>query len=138
MVSRARVAAVVIPAEIVKLHRRVERWRRTRRQRAPMPGPLWESAVRLAQRHGVACVSRIVRLDYHSLKERLGSLNSQQHIEPGKSPAFVEVQLPFSAPGPEWLVELEHPRGDRMRIHINGAHAPDLAALIRSFRSTNS
>lgn len=138
MGSKELAVAVVIPAEIEKLQRRVEIWRQTRRLREPMPVPLWESAARLAQRHGVYRVARIVRLDYHSLKERLGSLNSQKNITPGQNPAFIEMQLPFSPTTAECLIELERPQGDRMRIHVKGAPAPDLVALIRSFRSTES
>jgi hypothetical protein len=142
MGSKGQAVAVVIPAEIEKLQRRVEFWRQSRRHRGPMPVPLWESAARLAQRHGVYRVARIVRLDYHSLKERLGSLNSQKNIAPDQNPklppAFIEMQLPFSATTAECLVELERSQGDRLRIHVKGAPAPDLVALIRSFRSTES
>lgn len=138
MESKKPITAVVIPVEIEKLRRQVELWRRTRRQREPMPGPLWESAACVARRHGVSRVARVVRLDYHTLKERFDSLDSQQSVKPGNMPAFIEMQLPFSACASECLVELEHPRGDRMRIHVKGTPAPDLAALIRSFRGTES
>ena len=47
--------------------------------------------------------------------------------------AFVELVPPQRACWPECIVELEHPRGAKMRIHLKGAEGPDLAALSRSF-----
>ncbi len=47
--------------------------------------------------------------------------------------AFVELVPPQRACLPECIVELEDPRGAKMRIHLKGAEAPDLAALSRSF-----
>lgn len=127
-----------VPAEIEELHRQVEQWRRTRRHREPMPTPLWRLAARLARQHSVARVSRVVRLDYYALKERVDLPNRDRIAEPEKRPAFVELALPLSAPVPECVVELEHPRGGRMRIHVKGGTAPDLAALSCSFWSAQS
>ncbi len=47
--------------------------------------------------------------------------------------AFVELVPPQRACLPECIVELEHPRGAKMRIHLKGVGAPDLTALSRSF-----
>ena len=45
------------------------------------------------------------------------------------------IELPsLTAPAvSECSIELEHPRGPRMRIHVKGATLPDLAALTRTF-----
>ena len=124
-----------VPPEIERLHRKVEQWRRTRRHREAMPEPLWALAANLARQHSVARVSRVARLDYYRLKERLDSLDRDRVAGAEKQPAFVELALPLSAPAPECIVELEHPRGGRMRIHVKGGPVPDLAALSRSFWS---
>ena len=40
-----------LPPEIIEAERRVERWRRTREKRSPMPEELWGQAVELAREH---------------------------------------------------------------------------------------
>ena len=52
----------------------------------------------------------------------------------GSQPKSTFIELPIlSAPSLECSIELEHPRGRRMRIHVKGAALPDLAALSRTF-----
>jgi hypothetical protein len=137
MESKKLLAPLIVPAEVQELCRRIEQWRQTRRHREPMPELLWGLAARLARQYSVARIARFARLDYYSLKERLASLD-RGGVRPEKRPAFVEVTLPSSASVSECIVELEHPRGQRMRIHVRGGPAPDLAALSRSFWSKES
>ena len=54
--------------------RRIARWRETRPYRgAPMPAALWAAAMALARQHGLYATTRTLRLDYGSLKKRLGA-----------------------------------------------------------------
>ncbi len=138
MEKKKRVTPVEMPQEIQDLNRRVEQWRRRRRSREPMPGPLWDLAAGVAREHGVARVARIVRLGYQALKKRLNSFDSRSEEQLEKGPAFIEMRIPFTASLPECIVELEHPGGSRMRIHVKGGPAPDLPGLIRGFWRTDS
>jgi hypothetical protein len=52
------------------------------------------------------------------------------------SATFVEVMPPVSGGASECILELEDPGGAKMRVHLKGVEAPDLAALTRSFRDT--
>ena len=133
MESKRPSAAPDVPAEVEDLQRQIEQWRHARRHREPMPEPLWREAARLARRHSVARISRFIRLDYYTLKQRVESLDAAGVADHEKTPAFVELVLPPGAPVPECTIELEHPRGGRMRIQVKGAGVPDLAALSRSF-----
>jgi hypothetical protein len=133
MESRKPPAILDVPPEVEDLQRQIEQWRQNRRHREPMPEPLWRLAARLARQYSVARISRYGRLDYYALKQRLESLDAAGVGDPEKIPAFVELALPSNVPIPECTIELEHPRGGRMRIHIKGAGVPDLAALSRSF-----
>jgi len=46
----------------------------------------------------------------------------------------LRVVTALERPGwPECIIELENPRGAKMRIHLQGAVAPDMATLSRSF-----
>jgi hypothetical protein len=137
MESKKLPARIVVPAEIQELCRRIEQWRQVRRHREPMPETLWTLAARLARQHSVARIARFASLDYYSLKERSDALD-RSRIQAERRPAFVEVALPSPASISECIVELEHARGDRMRVHVKGGPAPDLAALSRSFWSTES
>ena len=71
MESKKLLTPIAIPAELKELSRQIEQWRSTRPHRMPMPEPLWTLAANRAARYGVAQVSRFLRLDYYSLKERI-------------------------------------------------------------------
>ncbi len=106
--------------------RRITRWRETRTHRgAPMPAPLWAAAIALARQHGLYTTARALHLDYGSLKKRLDTAGAG-HVA---SPAFVE--LPVARPtglGP-CVIDLEAPRGGRMRIEVTGVTVADLVTL---------
>ena len=106
--------------------RRITRWRETRTHRgAPMPAALWTAALALARQHGLYTTARTLRLDYGSLKKRLDAAGTGRV----SSPAFVE--LPAARPtglGP-CAIDLEAPRGGRMRIEVTGVTVADLVTL---------
>ena len=136
MESKKLPTPIAIPAELKELSHQIEQWRSTRPHRMQMPEPLWTFAANLAARYSVAQVSRFLRLDYYSLKERVQP--EERHpirVSESRSsgPTFIEL-LSLTAPAvSECSIELEHPRGQRMRIHVRGAALPDLAALTRTF-----
>jgi len=138
MKSKKQRATRKIPTQIQELHNQVEQWRRTRPCRGPMPESLWALAADGARQHGVARVARWAGLDYYSLKERLEASTGQKTSRPEKQPAFVELWPGPSRAVMDCTVEFEHPRGARMRIHLQGATAPDLTSLAGSFWSTVS
>ncbi len=106
--------------------RRITRWRETRPYRgAAMPTALWRAAIALARQHGLSTTARALHLDYGSLKKRLDAAGAGRV----PSPAFVE--LPAVRPsglGP-CVIDLEAPRGGRMRIEVAGVTVADLVML---------
>jgi hypothetical protein len=46
---------------------------------------------------------------------------------------FIELAAVTSAAIPECSIEVDHPRGARMRIHVKGTVLPDLASITRAF-----
>jgi hypothetical protein len=94
-----------------------------------MPELLWNSAGQLGRQYGVCRVARYLRLDYYSLKERIQY--GTELAGPGAKANFIE--LPAIGLAPECSIELEHPRGARMRIHVKGTALPDLASITRAF-----
>lgn len=122
--------ALPSPTDLAAARRRFEEWRRTRTHRARIPDALWRAATELARAHGVTKIARALRLDYSALRRRLAPA---PRASPPGSPAFVEWLPALAAPRYECVVELEHPRGARLRIQLTSPSLPDLAALSDSF-----
>jgi hypothetical protein len=125
-----------LPARLEGLRRRFERWRRTRKVRARIPEPLWASAMKVAGRYGIHRTAKALGIDYYALKKRVEKASA---VVASKMPAEVAktqfVELPTAAwPGSgEYTLELEDAGGAKLRVHLKGFVAPDLAALTRSF-----
>ena len=131
------------PAWLERLRQRFDRWRQTCDGRSRIPEALWAAAVKAAGKYGLNATARALRLDYYSLKNRVeadGSRDGSDRREVAKSAAgtirrgrFVELASVAPACSPECILELEHPGGAKMRVHLTGMPSPDLAVLSRSF-----
>jgi hypothetical protein len=79
--------------------------------------------------------AKALRLDYYSVKNRTeqkaGGIGEVP--EEGTTPTFLELPPALRDDSCECTVELEDSGGAKMRMHLKGAAAPDLAALSRSF-----
>jgi hypothetical protein len=108
-----------------RTRRRIALWRERRAYRgAPMPAALWSAALALARRHGLYDTARALRIDYGSLKKRLNGAAPR-----GGSPAFVELPV-VATPGlGPCVIEVDAPRGARMRIELRGVTVADLVTL---------
>jgi hypothetical protein len=122
-----------LPPQIESVRQRLERWRRNRKQRSPIPEELWASATDLAHRYGLAKTARALRLDYYCLKERMDASDRPGSCQVNARPAFVELIPQAAAAVSECTMELEDPSGARMRIHLKGSGVPDLTGLSESF-----
>ncbi len=138
------------PAEVSKVLARVERWRGEREGWSRMPGDLWEAAVELARRHGVALVARELRLDYTSLKKRVvmevsepGNPRNPGQDGGGGSGGFVEMDPAglagvFGPVGPGGAeVEVREPDGTRLVVRLPGGEGReglDVVGLVGAFR----
>ena len=123
----------LLPPQIESVRQRLERWRRNRRRRSPIPEELWASAVDLARRYGLAKTARALGLDYYSLKERIEAGDRQGSREMSARPAFVEIVPQPMAAVSECTLELEDRSGARMRVHLKGTAVPDITDLSESF-----
>ena len=134
-----------LPPGLESTRRRFDRWRQTRDGRSHIPETLWASAVRAVGKYGLNPTARALGLDYYSLKKRVEAETSRggsDRREGTKTAAgkirhgeFIELAPVAFAGSPECILELEHPGGAKMRVHLTGMQAPDLAALSRSFWS---
>ena len=121
------------PPRLEALRRRFKQWRRTRKIGSRIPEPLWSAAVNLAKAHGIHPTAKALGIDYYSLKKRLEKRSaSRSKASSANGAAFVELVTPAQMAVQECILELEDVEGTKMRIHLKGIEAPDLAALSRS------
>jgi hypothetical protein len=134
----------LLPVEVGQLQERVEAWRRARKQGAPTPSDLWETATELAVQFGVCRIGRAVGLDYTSLRKRVAKAKgtvAKAHA------AFVEFPTGLVLPGipaeavPDmsWeqrsgpMIEISKPGGARMRICLEAGKGGDAAGIVAAF-----
>jgi len=116
------------------VRKRFETWRKRGRPGRRISEVLWDEAVELCRDHSVSEVSRVLRLDYYDLKDRV---YKAKDAGLGLDPGFVELDLgaPLVAPA-EWRVEMEAPNGAKMTLSLRGAPKDwDPAELSRAFWS---
>jgi len=136
-----------IPPNMLKVYRRLRRWRSTHTGRVPIPEPLWTAAGELARAHGINPTAKALHLEYGKLKQRAEAV--MPAVKKGVTKALADVprrarrtapptfvELMASPPGsfPGAVVELEGPRG-RMRIELKGVATAELVALSRALWS---
>ena len=122
-----------IPDDLLQLSQRFEEWRSVQPPRSRLPESMWAAAAEMAQRHGLHCTTKALRLDYTRLKKRLPT---PVGLAPARSapPDFLELLAPPVAAVAECVVEVESSRG-RMRVAMKGV-TPDWAGLLRAWRET--
>jgi hypothetical protein len=120
-----------IPPDLLELSQRLEQWRSEQPPRTRLPESIWTAAVEMAQRYGLHCTTKTLRLDYTKLKNRMPA--AARATEPATR-GFLELLAPAAAAGPpvECVVEWESARG-RMRVAMKGV-TPDWASLLRAWR----
>jgi hypothetical protein len=110
-----------------KIYRRLERWRKIRRGREPIPKRLWATAAAVAREHGINPTSKALHLEFKKLKQYVESGKPTKRTPP-PTPQFVELMA--SPTVSECVIELEG-RRSKMRIHWKGMTASDVAEFSR-------
>lgn len=128
-----------VPAQIERVRKRFAHWRKTRKKIRPIPAALWESAVQLTRQHSFHQVARALHLDYNALKKRAQSQETRSRAQKDSGPVFWEMEAGGVLPlGSECFVEMEDPRGAKLKIHVKGKGALDLLALSQCFLRSGS
>ena len=86
---------------IEELEVQFQAWRNQKKYpREKVPEELWEKAVALRARYGVASLIKRLNLNYHGFKNRLEKkdLEATAVIDKETASAFVAVDIPFSSP----------------------------------------
>ena len=123
-----------LPADLERLRQRFERWRATHRAHSRISDSLWAAAAKVAGNYGICRTAKTLRVNYYALKKRVSQASADASgLRQGE---FWELPPPPSTSRlGECTLEWEDAAGSKMRVHLKGFHAPDLAALGRSFWS---
>jgi len=136
-------AIPIIPCDMRKVYRRLQRWRSSHARRVPIPEPLWAAAGEVAREHGINRTAKALHLEYGKLKERAEAPEPGRkvvkkarsgvlrHARPSASPTFMELITPRPGSAASAVVELEGRRG-RMKIEFKGVGPAELVALSRT------
>jgi hypothetical protein len=129
--------------DVEQVRRRWADWRSTHAVRSRLPEELWAAAVELVQRDGIDATARALDVDKPSLRKWAGRLHpappqptrrkSEAKPRENALPAFMELLASGSGTGTSCLVEVESPRGAKLRLELKGMQASELAELIRAF-----
>ena len=132
--------------DVEQVRRRWTEWRSTHAVRSRLPEELWAAAVELVQRDGIDATARALDVDKPSMRKWAGRLHpapsqpSRRKSQPKQSanalPAFVESLASGSSTATSCLVEVESPRGAKLRLELKGIQASELAELIGVFAAT--
>ena len=118
-----------------EVRRQFERWRKSRRRGTRIPEDLWQAAADVSRQVGVSKTAQELRLDYYALRRRTETLlEARPAQEAPPEGGFLEIPL-GAPPSPECVLEIEDPRGARLRVELKGATPVDLETLARTIWS---
>jgi transposase-like protein len=127
--------------DVEQVRRRFAEWRGTHAVRSRLPEELWAAAAELAGRDGISATAKALGVDKPSLRKWADRLQPQRQPRPRRSPpkrrasampAFVEL-LASSGAATSCLVEVESPRGGKLRVEVKAIGTSQLAEMIRAF-----
>ena len=129
--------------DVEQVRRRFGEWRSTHAVRSRLPEELWAAAADLVQRDGIDATARALDVDKPSLRkwaERLQPQRRARRLPPKQRanalPAFVELLASSSGAATSCLVEVESPRGAKLRLELKAIPTRELAELIRAFAAS--
>jgi hypothetical protein len=132
-----------------QLRRRFEEFRSMHAVRSRLPEELWAAAAKLARRDGTEATARALDVDRPSLQKWTERFEPGAQPKPGKpprrrqagrrdhaAPAFVELLAGTTGTTTSCLVEVESPRGGKLRLELKTIPTSELAELIRAFAAS--
>ena len=131
------------PTRLDKLRQRFEHWRKTHPARSRIAGPLWAAAVKMAGDYGIYRTAQALRVNYYALKKQVERASAAPSVPRAEDAAATFIELPplvsassgeCSSTPYECTLEWGDGGGVKLRLHLPGIAATDLAALCRSLR----
>ena len=140
--------------DVEQLGRRFEEYRSRHPVRSRLPEELWEAAAKLARRDGMEATALALEVDRPSLQKWTDRFEPGVQVKARKprrqhragrtesaAPAFVELLAQTTGATlhsreTNCVVEVESPRGGKLRLELKAVQTSALAELIRSFATT--
>jgi hypothetical protein len=133
--------------DVEQVRRRFEEFRRTHAVRSRLPEELWAAAAKLAKRDGIEATAEALAVERPSLRKWTDRFEPRAQVKPRKSPrrqpqgdsgapSFVELLAAGTGTRNSCLVEVESPRGGKLRLELKGIATSQLAELIRAFAAS--
>ena len=134
--------------DVEQLGRRFEEFRRTHPVRSRLPEELWAAATKLARRDGIEATAQALDVDRPSLQKWTNRFEPRAEATPRKprrqrqskrepaAAAFVELLAGNTGATASCLVEVESPRGGKLRLELKAIPTSALAELIRAFAAS--
>ena len=119
-----------------QVHERLEKWRKIKKHREPIPKDIWHDATELAKKHSINTVSKTLRLSYTDLKDRVCG-PSKPKPKKQRSSDFIEIGYDQPSSMPETTIELENKKGSRLKISFKGKAGFDPMDFARTFLQKN-
>jgi transposase len=116
--------------------------------RSRLPEELWSAAAKLARRDGIKATAQALDVDRPSLQKwtnrfepraEAKTRKPRRQRQPGREPAapsFVELLTGTTGATASCLVEVESPRGAKLRLELKALPTGALAELIRAFAAS--
>ena len=119
-----------------QVRERLERWRKIKKHREPIPKDIWQDATELAKKHSINTVSKTLRLSYTDLKDRVCG-PSKPKPKKRRPSDFIEIGYDQPSSMPEMIIELENKKGSRLKVCLKGKIDFDPMDIARTFLQKN-
>lgn len=129
--------ALTIAPSLEQVQQQFESWRKHRKKRTRIPQRLWKAAVALSDEYSIHHLSKILRVNYAALKNRVLQLNPPAKSESNVSNATF-FELPQPAAALESTIEMARADGAVMKMHLKTAGISDLVELGKAFLAGGS
>ena len=125
-------AIQIINPTLEEVQNRFRIWRKSRKKRTSIPRDLWQAAIEQTQYYSINTVSKVLGLSYTDLKRRVKASRTDVCSSPSPVATFVELDLKGTIPG-RCVIEMDTPRGDRLKMDFMGKVGIDLLKLAKAF-----
>ena len=141
-------AAASYREDVEQLRRRFEEFRSTHAVRSRLPEELWAAAAKLARRDGIEATAQALDVDRPSLQKWTNRFEARAEVKPGKPqrqrqprrepapPAFMELLAGNTSATASCLVEVESPRGAKLRLELKSIPTSELAEVDSARQAT--
>ena len=117
--------------DLAEVRDRLEAWRHAHVKGSRFPQEMWLEIAALARVQGFSRVLHALRLNYTSLRRRLGGeIKGRRQTTPPR-PAFVELGVAHTGSRPECTIEFEDHKGRKASIHIVDHSPADIVTIAK-------